>query len=314
MPSWALPEREEGRWVIRSESGRILAQMPDGALYFEQVYYPRFEEPGMSLSEALRENMWTGVASPPGPEAGGADGAEVLARGAQRLRSDTDRAIIGLFGGNLLETGEFVYRMDNFLSMLAGEPREAHRFLDELTEHHLTNLESFLGSVGAHIDVVLFGDDLGMQTGPLISPQMYREYFKPRHGLLWNRAKELAPVKVMLHCCGGIRPLIPDLIEAGLDAVNPVQTSCVGMDPAELKREFGGELVFWGGGCDTQEVLPNASPGEVRRHVRERVRVLSPGGGFVFQQVHNILANVPPENVVAMLEAAAERVVGEPAA
>ena len=314
MPSWALPEREEGRWVIRSESGRILAHMPDGALYFEQVYYPRFEEPGMSLPEALRENMWTGVATPPGAEVAGQDGAEVLARGARRLRSTTDRAIIGLFGGNLLETGEFVYRMDNFLSMLAGEPREAHRFLDALTEHHLASLESFLGSVGAHIDVVLFGDDLGMQTGPLISPQMYREYFKPRHGLLWNRAKELAPVKVMLHCCGGIRPLIPDLIEAGLDAVNPVQTSCVGMDPGELKREFGRELVFWGGGCDTREVLPNASPEQVRRHVRERVRVLSPGGGFVFQQVHNILANVPPENVKAMLEAAAERVVGEPAA
>ncbi|MBN1835825.1 MAG: methyltransferase [Spirochaetales bacterium] len=305
MPSWALPEREDGRWVIRSESGRILAHMPDGALYFEQVFYPRFEDPGMSLPDALRENMWTGVASPPGPEVAGSDGREKLAQGARRLRSSTDRAVIGLFGGNLIETGEFVYRMDNFLSMLAGEPREAHRFLDALTEHHLASLESFLGSVGAHIDVVLFGDDLGMQTGPLISPQMYREFFKPRHGRMWRRAKELAPVKVMLHCCGGIRQLIPDLIEAGLDAVNPVQTSCEGMDPRELKREFGRELVFWGGGCDTQDVLPNASPEEVRRHVRERVEIWNPGGGFVFQQVHNILANVPPENVVAMLEAAA---------
>jgi uroporphyrinogen decarboxylase len=171
-------------------------------------------------------------------------------------------------------------------------------------ERHLADLEGFLGAVGEYIDVVLFGDDLGMQTGPLISPAMYREFFKPRHRQLWSRAKELAEVKVMLHSCGGIRELLPDLIEAGLDAVNPVQTSCAGMDPAELKREFGADLVLWGGGCDTQEVLPYGAPEEVRRHVRERVRLLNPGGGFVFQQVHNILANVPVENVVAMLEAA----------
>jgi len=308
MPSWALPEREEGRWILRSARGHILGQMPDGALYFEQVFFPLLEEPELSLQEALEECMWTAVASPPGPEVAGAEGGKLLEGVARDLRASTDRAIIGLFGGNLLEIGEYLFRMDNFLSMLAAEPRKAHRVLDALTEHHLNALESFMASVGAHIDVVLFGDDLGMQTGPLISPKMYREFFKPRHGLLWRRAKELAPVKVMLHCCGGIRPLIPELIEAGLDAVNPVQTSCDGMDPAELKREFGSDLVFWGGGCDTQVVLPTGSPEEVRRHVRERVRILGPGGGFVFQQVHNILANVPAENVAAMLEAALEPV------
>jgi uroporphyrinogen decarboxylase len=306
MPAWALPERENGRWVLRSPRGRILAHMPDGALYFEQVFYPLLEEPGLSLAEALEECMWTGVASPPGPEAGGPDGEAILERGARRLREESERAILGLFGGNLLEIGEFMYRMDNFLGMLAAEPREVHRFLDALTEHHLANLERFLASTGAHIDVIVFGDDLGMQTGPLISPQMYREFFKPRHSLLWQRAKELAPVRVMLHSCGGLRPLISDLIEAGLDAMNPVQTSCDGMDPAELKREFGRDLVLWGGGCDTRTVLPHGSPEEVRRHVDERVRILGPGGGFVFQQVHNILANVPAENVVAMLDAAGE--------
>ena len=304
MPAWALPERQEGRWVLRSARGRVLAHMPDGALYFEQVFFPLVEEPGMSLSEALEECMWTGVASPPGPEAAGPQGNAVLEAGALRLRRSTERAILGLFGGNLLEIGEFLYRMDNFLGMLAAEPREVHRFLDALTELHLANLERFLGAVGPHIDVIVFGDDLGMQTGPLISPQMYREYFKPRHGLLWRRAKQLAPVKVMLHCCGGIRELIPDLIEAGLEAINPVQTSCTGMDPGELKGEFGRELVLWGGGCDTRDVLPYGTPEEVRRHVRERVAILGQGGGFVFQQVHNILANVPAENVVAMLEAA----------
>ena len=100
--------------------------------------------------------------------------------------------------------------------------------------------------------------------------------------------------------------MMPDLIDAGLEAINPVQISCAGMDAGELKAEFGKEMVFWGGGCDTQTILPGATPEEVGRHVREQVRILSPGGGFVFQQVHNILANVPPQNVVAMLEAAGE--------
>ncbi len=107
----------------------------------------------------------------------------------------------------------------------------------------------------------------------------------------------------MLHCCGGVRELLPDLIDAGLDAINPVQISCRGMEAAALKRDFGDRMVFWGGGCDTQDVLPNGTPGQVAEHTREQVSLLKPGGGFVFQQVHNILANVPPENVVAMFDA-----------
>jgi uroporphyrinogen decarboxylase len=119
---------------------------------------------------------------------------------------------------------------------------------------------------------------------------------------MWETAKSLAPVKVMLHCCGGVRELLPDLIDAGLDAINPVQITCRGMEPEGLKRDFGKDIVFWGGGCDTQDVLPHGSPREVRDHVRRQVEIMSKGGGFVFQQVHNILANVPPENIVAMFD------------
>ena len=107
----------------------------------------------------------------------------------------------------------------------------------------------------------------------------------------------------MLHSCGGIRELIPDLIDAGLDAVNPVQVSCRGMGARGLKAEFGKELVFWGGGCDTQSILPDETPQKIREHVKRQVETLSPGGGFVFQQVHNLMANVPPGNIVAMYEA-----------
>ena len=160
--------------------------------------------------------------------------------------------------------------------------------------------------MGDSIDVILFGDDLGMQSGPQISPKMYREFFKPRHARMWRRAKELAGVKVQLHCCGGVRPLLPELIDAGLDAINPVQISCKGMDAAELKRDFGSRLTFWGGGCDTHAILAHASPAEIRDHVRRQIEIFKPGGGFVFQQVHNILADVPPENVIAMLDAAYE--------
>ena len=299
VPAWTQLEREDSRWVIRSESGIVLAHMPDGSLYFEQTYFPFLENDDLdAISEVLGESMWTAIASPPGP----VDENE-LSEGAKRLRAGTDRAIIGLFGGNLFEVGQFLYRNDKFMMLLAAEPQHANRFLDKLIELHLTNLERFLAAVGEHIDIILFGDDLGMQTGPMMSPKMYCEFFKPRHKLLWNRAKDLADVKIMLHCCGGVRELMPHLIEAGLDAINPVQISCSGMDAAELKAEFGSELTFWGGGCDTRDVLPNGTPQQVAEHVKQQVGTLSPGGGFVFQQVHNILANVPPENIAAMFEA-----------
>ena len=323
IPAWTRMERRADRWVILSNSGKVFAHMPDGTLYFEQTYFPLAGVAGVppasdegilpsnhgrdaldtrdalaTLDEAFGECMWTGVAAPPGPV-----DPQTLRQGAARFRASTDRAIVGLFGGNLFETGQFFYRADNFFMLLAGEPKKAHRFLDRLVEIHLANLEKFLAAVGPSIDIILFGDDLGMQTGPMLSPRMYCEFFKPRHQQLWTRAKELADVKVMLHCCGGVRELLPHLIEAGLDAINPVQITCAGMDAAQLKAEFGRDLTFWGGGCDTRDVLTNARPAQVAAHVRNQVRLLTPGGGFVFQQVHNILANVPPENIVAMLDA-----------
>ena len=307
MPVWATPQREEGRWVLKSQSGRVVGQMPDGAIYFEQTNWPFLEDDDLDrLPEAMAECMWVAMRTPPGPLVAGKFGDRAMVEGARGLRERTDRAILALFGGNLLEIGQFLYRNDKFLMLLAGDPGRAHEFLDRLLQIHLENLEKFLGLVGPYIDVILFGDDLGMQTGPQISPAMYREFFKPRQTKMWRRAKELAEVKVQLHCCGGVRELLPDLIDAGLDAINPVQISCSGMDPRELKAEFGGRLTFWGGGCDTRHVLSHGTPDEVCRHVKEQVAIFSPGGGFVFQQVHNVLADVPPENVIAMLDAVNE--------
>ncbi len=305
MPVWAKPEKDNEDWVARSKSGRVIGRMPAGVLYFEQAWYPFAESEDLEhIEEAFGESMWHTMVSPPGPIVQGAEGRQLLAEGARKLRGETDRAIIALFGGNLLETGQMLYRNDNFLLLLAGEPDKAHRFLDKLVEIHLASLERFLGAIGPYIDVILFGDDLGMQTGPQISTAMYREFFQPREKIMWSRAKELAGAKIMLHCCGGVRELLPGLIEAGLDAINPVQISCRGMEPKGLKTDFGDRLTFWGGGCDTRAMLSQGTPKEIREHVRELLKIWAPGGGFVFQQVHNIMANVPPANIVAMYEAA----------
>ncbi len=305
MPAWTLPQRHNGEWIIRSPSGRIIAKMPEGCLYFEQTYYAFEEQDDLDRIEQLfDEGMWTGVKAPPGPLVGGPEGQKMLAEGARRLRAQTDRAILGLFGGNLLEMGQFFYRNDNFLMLLAGNPKRAHEFLDRVRQIHLRNLDNFLGAVGPCIDIIVFGDDLGMQNGPQISPKMYREFFQPRELILWERTKRLAPnLKIQLHCCGGVRELLPGLIEAGLDAINPVQITCRGMDAAGLKRDFGGKLTFWGGGCDTRQMLSKGTPSQVREHVRHLMGIWRPGGGYVFQQVHNIMADVPPANVVAMYDA-----------
>jgi uroporphyrinogen decarboxylase len=308
LPVWIKPERADGGWKIRSRSGRTVARMPKGVLYFEQAHYPFAEKDDFErFEESLDECMWTAVASPPGPIVAGDEGLRRLAEGAARLRRQTDRAILALFGGNLLEMGQFLYRNDNFLMLLAGDPERAHAFLDRVVAIHMANLERFLGAVGPHVDIIVFGDDLGMQSGPQISPAMYREFIQPRERMMWRRAKELAPhIRIQLHCCGGVRPLLPGLIEAGLDAINPVQISCRGMEPAGLKADFGGRLTFWGGGCDTQETLMCGTPAQVRDHVLRLMNIWRPGGGYVFQQVHNILADVPPANVVAMFDAVME--------
>ena len=317
MPAWVRLERQTDQWVMKSESGTVIGRMPDGALYFEQVNYPFMENedlPGMA--RAFEECMWTSsaTAAPPGPAGAGQEGAKRLREGAARFRAGTDRAIVGLFGGNLLELGQFLYRNDNFFILMAAEPARAEAFLDRAVEVHMENLKRFLANVGDSIDVIVFGDDLGMQTASQMSPEMYRALFKPRHRALWNAAKKLAPagrggdpsrppVRVMLHSCGSIRSLLPDLIDAGLDAMNPVQISTSGMEAEGLKRDFGKDLVLWGGGCDTQTVLRSGTPQEVRAHVKKQVQTLAPGGGFVFQQVHNILAGIPPANIVAMFDA-----------
>jgi uroporphyrinogen decarboxylase len=307
IPYFIELEKKGEHWILLDGEGTEVGILKQGSLYFEQTRFPLMER-GIEndhfedLEEMLGRQMWSAVAHPGAHLKMDEAGLNEMATRAKALRESTDRAIVGLFGGNMFEIPQMLYRMDNYLLATGMYPDKVAELSERLYQIHLKNLELWMSAVGPYIDVVLFGDDLGGQQGPLIGPDAYREFYKPYHKKLWGRAKELANVKVQLHCCGGIYELLDDLIDAGLDAFNPVQISCRGMDPARLKEEFGGRIGFWGGGCDTQRVLPMSTPEEVAAHVREMSSILSPGGGFIFQQVHNILANVASENVVAMME------------
>jgi uroporphyrinogen decarboxylase len=308
IPYYTNLQKKGDDWLILDEQGIEVGIMKKGSLYFEQTRFPLMER-GIEndhfedLEEMLGRQIWSAVVHPGAHLSMDEEGLKEMASKAKSLRESTDRAIIGLFGGNMFELPQMLYRMDNYLLATGLYPDKVLELSEKLSKIHLKNLEKWMSAVGPYIDVILFGDDLGGQQGPLISPEAYREFYKPYHKKLWGRAKELANVKVQLHCCGGIYELLDDLIDAGLDAVNPVQISCRGMDPVGLKAEFGERITFWGGGCDTQRILPLETPEEVARHVKELISVFNPDGGFVFQQVHNILANVPPENVVAMMDA-----------
>ena len=308
IPCYIHVEQRGEDWYLLDENGLELAVQKPGFLYFEQTYFPLKDRPFAEddfsdLEDVLSHTVWTGVASPGAHLPLDHVGLAEMVRQAKRLRESTDRAIIGLFGGNMFEIPQMLFRMDNYLMFLGLYPEMALQFSEKLCELHLKSLDKWLGAVGPYIDIILFGDDLGGQTGPLISPQMYKQVINPYHRKLWRRAKELADVKVMLHCCGGVRELMDDIIDAGLDAINPVQINAVGMDPGKLKADFGDRITLWGGGCDTRDILPHGSPDQVAAHVEGQVRLLGRGGGFVFQQVHNILADVPAENVVAMFDA-----------
>jgi uroporphyrinogen-III decarboxylase len=165
-------------------------------------------------------------------------------------------------------------------------------------------VELLANAVGDNAQVVFVsGTDFGTQNGMFASVETYRDLYKPYQKAVNDKIHELTNWKVFIHSCGAIYDLIPDLIEAGFDILNPIQISATGMDPQRLKKEFGNDIVFWGGGIDTQKTLPFGTPNEVYREVRKNIDILSPGGGFVFNSVHNIQSNVPVENILSMFRA-----------
>jgi len=311
VPAYFNPERQEnGDWVARDADGDIVARMYHGAFYFNQEIHPLEDVPpdkwADSLPAAMAKVSWAALPSPPYHIPLDDAGLARIAETAKAFHNQTDRAIMVAFGGNLLEWGQFLRGFGNLLFDLMAEPAALERLLDRLVELHLENLRKILDAFGDAVDLIQFGDDLGTGAALQMSPEMYRRFFKPRQKKLFGYVRERGGPHVFLHSCGSIREIIGDLIDAGVEVLNPVQTSAHGMDPAELKREFGRDVTFWGGGCDTAHVLPRGTVQDVRRCVLERLEIFSKGGGYVFNQVHNVTPEVPPENVVAMFEAVRE--------
>lgn len=309
-PIWFKPTKEEDRsFTAFSKDGTKIARMPEGATFFDQVYFPYVDGYPVdykNLDEAMNKVLWSGLAHSPWDHAHEDDFWEQLRSKAIALRGETDRAISIVCGCNLIEWGMFLRRMDNFLMDCYVDKKNVEMLLDKLMEKHLYTLEKVCSAVGDVVDILRFGDDLGMDTGPMIGPDVYRELFKPRHQQLCEYVHKNSSMKTFLHSCGSIYTLMPDLIDAGYDIINPVQTTSNGMDPIILKKEFGKDITFWGGGCNTRSVLNHGKPEDVRENVLRNLHIFSPGGGFVFNQEHNIMPDVPPENIIAMYNAISE--------
>ncbi|MBE9565260.1 MAG: hypothetical protein IMF16_00725, partial [Proteobacteria bacterium] len=210
------------------------------------------------------------------------------------------------FQSHLLAAGQILRGFEAFMMDLVLDPKLADALLSELVDTYCQRADQLFPALGDAVDVVLVNDDLGIQTGPMLSPDLYRKRIKPHQKRLFAHLKASSGRPLLVHTCGSVRWAIPDLIEIGMDALNPVQVSAAGMESAGLKRDFGRDITFWGGGCDTQHVLSRGSVQEVEEEVKRRIADFAPGGGFIFCQVHNVQPEVPPENVVAMLEAANE--------
>jgi uroporphyrinogen decarboxylase len=310
QPKWFKPEKQPDGSFLAYRKDEVIAKMPVGATFYDQTVFPFLDgypaQLDRPLDEAMAKIHWAALAHSPWDHAGEDDFWETLRINALKLRANTERAITLVAGCNLFEWGTFLRRMDNFLMDLVLEPLQVERLVDALLERHLNTLKKVCEAVGDVVDILRFGDDLGMDSGPFMRPEIYRRLFKPRHTLLCNYVHTHSQMKTFLHSCGSLYPIIPDLIEAGYDILNPVQINARGMDPARLKKEFGKDITFWGGGVDTRTILNHATPQEVRDHVYRNIEIFAPGGGFVFNTVHNILPDVPPENILAMFAAVDE--------
>ncbi|HJW83014.1 MAG TPA: uroporphyrinogen decarboxylase family protein, partial [Anaerolineae bacterium] len=230
-----------------------------------------------------------------------------LKEAALKVMNEEKRAVVvGSMSAGIMEVYAWTRGFKDYFSDFADNPKLAERFMDRILEMQIAYWDKMFSVIGDTIDVAGTADDFAGQNGMLISPRTYRKLCKPRHKQLFDFIHSRSKAKIFFHSCGSVRAVIPDLIEIGCDILNPVQVSAARMDSGELKREYGKDLTFWGGGVDTQRVLGIGAPQQVREEVKRRVTDLMPDGGFIFNTVHNIQGNVPPENVMAMWEALQE--------
>ena len=225
---------------------------------------------------------------------------------ALQMRNETPYAICTGIGGVVYEICWYMRGLEQWFVDMMTNPAFCEALLEQTLKFWLNFYSMFLAEIGDLVDVIMIGDDLTGQSGPLFSPKFYREIVQPRQKKLVQHIKSLTNAKIWYHTCGSCYEYIPDLIDNGIDILNPVQIGLVNMEPKELKKKFGKQLVFWGGGIDTQHVLPFANPGEIREHVKKNIDIFKPGGGYVFNNVHNIQYGVPADNIVELFDAAYE--------
>ncbi len=277
---------------LRDEFGVIWSMPDDQPLYMDISHHP--------LANATLADL----ADYPFPKGDDPTRFTGLREQAQTLRRQTPYALSTGIGGVVYEICWYMRGLERWFIDMIENPAFCEALLDRTLAFWLGYYTEFLKEIGDLVDVVMIGDDIGCQSGPLFSPQFYRRVVKPRQKRLVQHIKSLTPAKIWYHTCGSVRQLIPDLLDNGIDILNPVQISAADMDPRDLKTDFGKKLAFWGGGIDTQKVLSFAGPEEVREHVRRNLDAFKPGGGYVFNSVHNIQAGVPPENIAALFAAA----------
>ena len=284
-------------------------QMPAGGSFFDIISrFPPVDEDHLTPIEDFKENYTLKSE----------EDCRYWEKESKRLYEETQFAVMGVLGGmGLGDVAEILgpwiknprgFRsIEDWLMAHLLYPEYVRAVFEYQTEIALKNLELYRQAVGERIQVIwLSGTDFGTQCGTMQSREIFLDLYKPYYKKVNDWIHKNTSWKTFFHSCGAIEPLIGDFIDAGVDILNPVQCSAAGMDPKYLKEKYGEKIVFWGGGVDTQKTLPLGSPEEVRKQVLERLSVFSPGGGFVFAAVHNIVAKVPPENVVAMFDAVRE--------
>ncbi len=279
-------------------------RMPAGGHFFDAVIR---QEPRDEDRLDFRDNI---------EEFGPVPDAEIehLRLSADRLFAETERALFCSFGGLTfgdialvpgvsLKKPRGIRDIEEWYVSLVTRPEYVKKIFAFQTEAAIENLKKLHRAVGEKISVIQTnGTDFGTQNGPFCSPARFRDLFLPYQRKVNGWIHAQTGWKTFMHCCGGIEPLLPEIVEAGFDILNPVQCSAAGMDPSGLKKKFGGRLVFWGGGIDTQRTLPFGTPDEVRKEAAERIRIFSAGGGYVFNAIHNIVAGTPLDNLLALFE------------
>ncbi|MHB1483630.1 MAG: uroporphyrinogen decarboxylase family protein [Saccharofermentanales bacterium] len=277
-------------------NGKVIAKMPADGNYFDVV---GAEMGYIETQEDVEQVKFETISD---------EELDFIEQEVKDLYFTTDKAVLLCFGGNILEAGETMWGFQKFLEYMLMEPELVHAWLEKLTASYLNDLDKLMPRVAPYINIIQFGDDLGSQMNTLISKSTYIDMIKPYHKMLFQYIRNKYPdIKVFLHSCGAIFDLIPELIDAGVQILNPVQISAAGMDPAKLKREFGKDLVFWGGGANMQNTVLNGSIDDIKKETGELIDIFSEGGGYVFNQVHNIQSNVSPEKIMAIYDTALEK-------